>query len=167
MSVNSVLTGLPPSYGPLAANNSQTAKSGALAKELPGRPFNKTDLPQVTGAEAQIAGQDSPTTGGDPTHVGPLQSVLERALREGGAAAGRSASGSSGSPGGGSSAGIALYQRISQYGNSESSMSALLKSWNEIVQGGQIADSAVATFAKTLSQNETLGLQSSVLDLTA
>ena len=73
----------------------------------------------------------------------------------------------SGPPGMQSSPGIALYQRVSQYGDNESSASALLKNWNDIMQGGRDADSAVAGFAKALSQNETLGYESGVLDLTA
>jgi hypothetical protein len=80
---------------------------------------------------------------------------------------GRSTDETPGSPGDRSPPGIALYQRVSQYGNNESSTSALLKNWNDIVQGGHDADSAVAGFAKALSQNETLGYEAGVIDLTA
>jgi hypothetical protein len=42
-----------------------------------------------------------------------------------------------------------------------------LKSWDNIMQGGQEPDGAVAAFAKTLSQYETSGYAESVLDITA
>ena len=66
-----------------------------------------------------------------------------------------------------SSPGIAVYQRVSQYGNNEPSTSALLKRWNSIMQSGGNVDGAAADFAKALAQNETPGLGSGVLDLTA
>ena len=166
MSVNSVLTGLPPSYRPLSGNNSQSARPAAAAKELRERSFARAGASQVTSAAVDGATQDASGTGGDPTDV-RFQSTLEQALHEGSATAGRSSSGTSGSPGGLSSAGIALYQRVSQYGNNEPRTSALLKSWNTIMQGGQDADAAAATFAKALSQNEAPGSESGVLDLTA
>ena len=166
MSVNSVLTGLPPSYNPLSRNNAPTARPAAAATGLREKSFGKSSAARVTSAALDGATPDATVTADDPTDV-RFQSTLEQALHEGSATAGRSSSGTSGSPGGLSSAGIALYQRVSQYGNNEPRTSALLKSWNTIMQGGQDADAAAATFAKALSQNETPGSESGVLDLTA
>jgi hypothetical protein len=80
---------------------------------------------------------------------------------------GRSTDETSESPGTQSSAGIALYQRVSQYGSYEPRTSALLKSWNNIMSDGQTADGAAAAFAKALSQHEAPGSEAGVLDLTA
>jgi hypothetical protein len=168
MSVNSVSTGLLPSYGPLSGNSSQTAKSAALAAEFPDKTAPQPDRSQVTGTDSDGARQDASAAPGNATGADPFQSTLEQTLREGQATAGNStASETSGSLGGRSSPAIALYQRISQYGNNEPSTSALLKRWNSIMQSGQGADSAAASFAKALSQNETPGLESGVVDLTA
>src|ERR1700744_4909879 len=103
MSVNSVLPGLPPSYGTLSGSNSQTAKPAAFAKELPEKTFA------------------TPTGNGDPTDDGHFQSELDEALRAAGATAGRTASGTSESSSGQTSAAIALYKRVSQIGNDEPS----------------------------------------------
>jgi hypothetical protein len=168
MSVNSVSTGLLPSYGPLSGNSSQNAKSAVLAAKFPDKTSTQANSPQVTGSEADGARQSASATTGNAADTDQFQSTLEQKLREGRASAGSSAaSGTSDSLLGQSSPGIALYQRISQYGNSEPSTSALLKRWNSIMQSGQSADSAAAAFAKALSQNETPGLESGVVDLTA
>jgi hypothetical protein len=164
MSVNSVLTGLPPSYNLRSDNNSQSARSAALAQELRQKTFAKADASQVTDAEVDGAKQDPSATSGDP---GQFQSTLEQALREGPVTAGRPTSGRSESLGGHPAPGIALYQRVSQYGNNEPSNSALLQSWNKIMQGGRDADTAAAAFARLLSQNGMPGSESGVLDLTA
>lgn len=163
MSVKSVSTGLPPYYSPLSGNTSPTAKPAALAKQLPESTFAKTD---VTSAD-DGATRGAFVTGGDTNGV--FQRTLEQELREGGTTAGarRSTDTASGSPAGRSSPGIALYQRISQYGNNEPATSALLKSWNNVMQGGRDADSAAAAFAKALAQNEVLASTPGVLDLTA
>ena len=166
MSVNSVLTGLPPSYNPRSSNSSPTARPAAAAKELREKSFARTGASRVTSAEVDGATQDASVTSGDATDV-QFHSTLEQALHEGAATAGRPSSSASEPPGGQSPAGIALYQRVSQYGNHEPRTSALLKSWNTIMQGGPDADTAAATFAKALSQSETPGSESGVLDLTA
>ena len=171
MSVNSVSAGLLPSYGALSGNNSQTAKSVVFAKELPEQTSTPADGPQVTTARANDAtgngGSAAKSGYGGLTDDSQFQSELEQARRADAAAAGRSASEPSGARGGQTSAGIALYKRISQIGHDEPSASALLKRWNSIMQSGQSADSAAASFAKALSQNETPGLESGVVDLTA
>ena len=168
MSVNSVSTGLLPSYGTLSGNSSQNAKSAALAAEFPDKTSTQANPSQVTGSEADGARQSASATAGNAADTDQFQSTLEQTLREGRASAGSSAASStSDALLGQSSPGIALYQRISQYGNNEPSTSALLKRWNSIMQSGQSADSAAASFAKALSQNETPGLESGVVDLTA
>ena len=151
MAVHSVSNGLPPSYS-VSGNISPTARSAAIAKGLPGQSFAKAN--------------PSPFTGGKESTDTEFQSTLEQELREGTATAGRSASESSGSPASQSSAAIALYQRVSQYGNNEPQTSALLKSWTTIMQGGDDADSAAAAFAKALSQSGAPGSEAGVLDLT-
>jgi hypothetical protein len=166
MSVNSVLTGLPPSYNPRSSNSSPTARPAAAAKELREKSFARTGASRVTSAEVDGPTQDAPVTSGDATDV-QFHSTLDQALHEGAATAGRSSSSASEPPGGQSPAGIALYQRVSQYGNNEPQTSALLRTWNTIMQGGPDADTAAATFAKALSQSETPGSESGVLDLTA
>jgi hypothetical protein len=167
MSVNSVLSGFLPSYGPLSGNSSQNAKPGAGAKAFPEQTPPNPDTAQATGDELESTAQSASSTSSDSTDAGQFESTLEQTLRQGGATTASSASGSSTSSGGRSSAAIAAYQRISQYGNNEPSTSALLKRWNSIMQEGNDADGAAASFAKLLAQNETPGLESGVIDLTA
>ena len=165
MSVHSVLSGLPPAYNLLSGSNSRSAKSATLAKEPPEKTFPEADVDQATSARVRDVAQNATATSEAPG--GLFHSTLEQARRQNRATAANSTSGASGSPDGQSSRGIALYQRIKQYGNNEPSTSALLKSWNNIMQGGQAADSAAAAFAKALAQNQALGSESGVLDLTA
>jgi hypothetical protein len=157
MSVNSVSTRLPPSYTPLTGSNSPSARSTAAAQGLRQKSFAGSNTYRTT---------DASVTNGDATDV-RFESTLEDRLQQGAATAGKSTGGTSGSSGGQSSPGIALYQRVSQYGNSEPRTSALLASWNNIMKGGDGADGAAAAFAKALSQNETPGSESGVIDLTA
>jgi hypothetical protein len=166
MSVNSVSTRLPPSYSPVSGSNSQAAKSAAAAQELRQKSIARANAYRTTGATVEDAAQDASAASGDPTDV-HYQSTLEETLQQGAATARKSTEGASGSPGSESSPGIALYRRVSQYGNSEPRTSALLKSWNNIMQSGQAADGAAAAFAKALSQHETPGFGSGVIDLTA
>lgn len=167
MSVNSVLPGLLPYYGPLSGNGSQNAKATARAKDFPEQTSVTADPSQVTGAETDRATQDTATTNDGSPGGGPFQSTLEQALREGRTTATSTSSAASETLSELPSPGIAIYQRVSQYGNSEPSASALLKRWNNIMQSGSGADGAAADFAKALAQNETPGLDSGVLDLTA
>ena len=171
MSVNSVSTGLLPSYGALSGNNSQTAKSAAFAKELPEKASAPADGPQVTTARASDApenGGSAPKPGyGAPTDDSQFQSELEQARRASTAGSGRSASGTAGSRGGQTSAGIALYKRISQIGNDEPSASALLKRWNSIMQSEQDADNTATVTSQAFAQNGATRFESGILDLTA
>jgi hypothetical protein len=157
MVVNSVSTGVSPSYGLRSGDNSQTARPAALAKDFSERSF---------AAEVDAA-RDASATHSDAIDVGQAQSTLERARRQAEAAAERATDKTSESPGGRPAPGIALYERISQYDTGAPSTSTLLRSWNEMMQGGQGTESAAAAFAKALSQNETLGFESGILDLTA
>ena len=168
MSVNSVLPGLLPSYGPLSGNGSQNAKATARAKDFPEQTSVTADPSLVTGTEADGTARDTSTTNDGSSAAGPFQSTLEQALRQGQATAAASPSSTtSEAPSESPSRAIAAYQRVSQYGSSEPSTSALLKRWNNIMQTGSGTDGAAADFAKALAQNETPGLESGVLDLTA
>lgn len=157
MVVNSVLTGLSPSYGPRSGDPSKTAKPAAPGKDVPKSAF---------AAEVDAA-RDASAPDTNAPDAGQTQSTLERARRQAEAAAESPRGEAAGSPGERNAPGIALYARISQYDNGGPSSSTLLKSWNEIMRSGQDAEGAAAAFAKTLSQNETLGLESGILDLTA
>jgi hypothetical protein len=159
MSVKSVSTGLQPYYGPLSGIHSQT-------EGVQDRTFADARDSRVTEAAAASATQDASVTSSDAADLWGFHASVERDLRDNGATA-QGSNGASGAPDGRSSPGIALYQRVSQYGGNEPSASALLKSWNDIVHGGQDAESGVAEFAKALSRNETLGFEAGVLDLTA
>jgi hypothetical protein len=171
MSVNSVSAGLLPSYGALSGNNSQTAKSVAFAKELPEKTSAPADGPQVTTARANDAsgngGSAAKAGYGGPTGDSQFQSELEQARRSDGAAAGSSASEPSGSRGGQTSAGIALYKRISQIGHDEPSASALLKRWNSIVQSEQDTDNTTAATSQAFARTGATRFESGILDLTA
>jgi len=160
MSVKSVSTGLQPYYGPLPGINSQPAG-------IQDRTFAEARASQVAGAEVASATQDASVTRSDAAGLWGFQTSVDRDPGESGTTAGRSTGGASESPAGRSPPGIALYQRVSQYGSNEPSASALLKSWNDIVHGKEDAETGVAAFAKALSQNDTLGFESGVLDLTA
>jgi hypothetical protein len=157
MVVNSVLTSLSPSYGLRPGDNPQTAKPVALAKDPRERSFTA----------AVDAARSASTPNSNAADVGHVHSTLGRAPQQAETAAESLSGETSESPGSRSAPGIALYQRISQYDNSKPSTSTLLKSWNEIMQGGQDTESAAAALAKTLSQDETLGFESGILDITA
>ncbi len=159
MTVNSVTTGLRPPSNSLFSGNSRTARSGAPS-------FTSAGPSQAAGADIKSVAPDTSVPGSDAADF-QFRSNFERAPREEGSPSESSSSGTTGSIGGRSSPGIALYQRINQYGNSKPSTSALLESWNNIMQGGQDTDSAATAFAKRLLQNETPGSESGVIDLTA
>lgn len=167
MSVNSVLPGLLPSYGPLSGNGSQNAKVAARAKEFPDQTSVNADPSRTTGAAVDSVAPATSATSDGSGGTAAFQSTLEQALRQGGGTTGNTASATSDVLSGLPSPGIAAYHRISQYGNSEPTTSALLKRWNNIMQSGNGADSAAADFAKLLAQNETPGLDSGVIDITA
>jgi hypothetical protein len=153
MSVTPVLPDRPTPYHPISGNNSQRGKFAALSPDRAAAPTDRQ-----SAAEAGYAG---------PTDVSQFQSALAQALRADEATASGSASTTSESDGSQSSAGIALYKRISQIGNSEPSASELLRSWNSIMQSGQDpGDSEAATF-KALLQSGTPEFGSGIIDVTA
>jgi hypothetical protein len=159
MSVNSVSTGLPPSNSVLSGNNSRIGKSAAAS-------FAQANSAQAAAADAYGATRDAPAPDNDAGDF-QFQGGWGQVRRDGSAPAENSTGGAAESTGGRSSPGLALYQRVSGYGNSEPSTSALLERWNNIMQGGADTDSAATAFAKQLLQNETPGSESGVLDLTA
>jgi hypothetical protein len=167
MSVYSVLPGLQPSYGPLSGNASQNAKAAARAKDFPEQASVTGAPSQITGPEADGATPDSPALNGSSSSPGQFQGALELALQRGRTTAAETASAASAPLSELPLPGIAVYRRVSQYGNNETSTSALLERWNNIMQSGKGADGAAADFAKVLARHETPGLESGVIDLTA
>ena len=151
MSINPVSHSPLPYYGPLAAaHSSRTARPAASAHEAP----------DTTALEPAAAVSDTDQGG----HV---ESTLDRALRQARIATGASTSGES-SPGNGRYApAIGLYRRVSQYGDSGSSVSGLIKSWNDIVRDNQFEAAGVAGYVKAVAQNDAAALPSRVLHLTA
>jgi hypothetical protein len=149
MSVTSVLTGRTTPYPPISGNNAPSAKFATPAKQSQGNPATQA------GGYA------------DPADVTQFQSAWEQALRTDGATASGSTGGTSESDGNQSSAGIALYKRVSQIGNSEPSASELLKSWNDIMQSGQDAGDAGAATLQSLLQSGAPAFGTSILDVTA
>lgn len=147
MSVTSVVPDRPTPYRPISGN---TPQRGKFATTLaPNR------APPVEAAYA------------DPTDVSQFQSTLAQALRADEAAASGSTSTAAESDVSPSSAGIALYKRISQIGNSEPSASDLLRSWNSIMQSGQDPGNTGAATLKALLQNGAPAFGSGILDTTA
>jgi hypothetical protein len=152
MSVTSVLADRPTPYPSISGNNSQRGRFAPLSPE-------------------RVAATDRPATvesgSADPTEVNQFQSALEQARRADEAAASGSTSGTSESDGSQSSAGIALYERINQIGNSEPSTSELLRSWNSIMQSGQDPGETGSATLRALLQRGAPAFGSGVLDVTA
>jgi hypothetical protein len=177
MSVTSVLSRLPPYYGPLSGNTAQSEKFTGLAEQLREKTPNQADGSQlsiqVNGAAQDIAvtkdGRNVAEAGyAGHTDVSQFQSTLAQALRANGAPAGRPSSGASGSDRSQSSIGAALYKRVSQMGNNnDPTTSALLRSWNSIMQSGQDAGHAGVATSQVYLQHEGPTLESSTLHVTA
>ena len=152
MSVTSVLLDHPTPYPPISGDNPQRAKFAPLSRYPP----------------AATDRQSTVDTGhADPTDVSQFQGELAQALRGGTATASGSTTTDSEPGGSQSSAGIALYRRISQIANSEPSASELLRSWNSIMQSGQEAGDAAAATLKALLQSGTPAFGSGIIDVTA
>ena len=153
MSVTSVLPDRPTPYRPVSANTSQRGKfATALA------PDRAAPTDRQGTVEAGYA---------DPTDASQFQSALAQALRTDEATASAAKSGTSESDVSPSSAGIALYRRVSQIGNSEPSASQLLRSWNSIMQSGQDPGDAGSATLQTLLQSGAPAYGSGILDVTA
>jgi hypothetical protein len=149
MSVTSVLPDRPTPYHPISGNSPQRGKFATLS------PDRAPPTDRQGTAEAGYA------------DVSQFQSTLAQALRADEATASGPTSGTSASGGSQSFAGIALYKRINQIGNSESSPSELLRSWNSIMQSGQDpGDTGTATLQAFL-QSGTPAFGSAILDVTA
>jgi hypothetical protein len=177
MSVTS-LRNLPPFYGPDSGNNSQSAKFAGLAERLRERTNTNANGPQATSIQDKPVAHDYAVTKqgegvvragyADPTDASHVQSAFAQALRANGVAGGSPTSGNSGSQGNQSSRGTALYRLVSQMGNSDPSTSALLKSWNSIMQSGRDAGDAGAGALQDSLRSEPSVLESgSSLHLTA
>lgn len=173
MSVTLVLPGLPPSYGPLSGNNSQSAKVGARAEQLQRETTTQAVGSQRAGTRATQGsavtkgGNDELEAGyADPANVNQFQSALLQA-RITGATAASSAGGTSASNSNQSSIGTALYKRISQMGGTDPSTSALLRSWNSIMQSGQDPGDAGAATLQAVLQRGAPAFRSRILDVTA
>jgi len=153
MSINPVSRSLVPSYGPLAAaSSSLTAGSPALANGAAG---TTTLRETVIPAAGPIGDQ-----GGQP------DSVLDAVLRQARVAAGTSTNEESNSGSDRYAPAIGLYRRVSQYSDDKSTVSGLMKSWNDIVRENQFEDAGVAGHVKAVAQNDALALPSRVLHLT-
>jgi len=152
MSVTSVLPDRPTPYHPISGSNSQRAKFATLA------PNRAAPTDRQGTVESGYA---------DPTDVSQLQSALAQALRADEATASGSANTTSEADVSQSSAGIALYRRVSQIGNSEPSTSELLRSWNSIVQSGQDPGDAGAATLQALLRTGAPAFGSSIIDVTA
>jgi hypothetical protein len=153
MSVTSVLPDRPTPYRPISGNTSQRGKFTAALSPDRAAPTDRQGT-----VEAGYA---------DPTDVSQFQSALAQALRADEATASGANSGTSESVVSQSSAGIAVYKRVSQIGNSEPSTSELLRSWNSIMQSGQDPGDAEAATLKALLQSGAPGFGSGILDITA
>ena len=81
-------------------------------------------------------------------------------------ATGTATSGESNSRGDRNAPAIGLYRRISQYSEDPSSVSGLMKSWNDIVRENQFEEPGVAEHVKAVAQNDAVALPSRVLHLT-
>ena len=153
MSVTSVVPDRPTPYRPISGNASQR---GRFATTL------SPDRAAPTDRQGTVAAGYA-----DPTDVSQFESALAQALRTDEATASGPTSGTSESDGNPSSAGIALYKRVSQIGNSEPSASELLRSWNSIMQSGQEPGDAGAATLQALLRSGTPAFGSSIIDVTA
>ena len=153
MSVTSVVPDRPTPYRPISGN---TPQRGKFATPL------SPDRATPTDRQGTVAAGYA-----DPTDVSQFESALAQALRADEATASGSTSTTSESDVSQSSAGIALYRRVSQIGNSEPSASDLLRSWNSIMQSGQDPGDAGTATLQALLRSGTPAFGSSIIDVTA
>ena len=153
MSVTSVVPDRPTPYRHISGN---TPQRGKFATTL------SPDRATPTDRQGTVAAGYA-----DPTDVSQFESALAQALRADEATASGSTSTTSESDVSQSSAGIALYRRVSQIGNSEPSASELLRSWNSIMQSGQDPGDAGAATLHALLRSGTPAFGSSIIDVTA
>ena len=153
MSVTSVLPDRPTPY-PLISGN--TPQRGKFASTL------APDRAAPTDRQGTVAAGYA-----DPSDASQFESALAQALRTDETTASGSTSTTSEPDVSQSSAGIALYRRVSQIGNSEPSASELLRSWNSIMQSGQDPGDAGAATLQALLRSGTPAFGSSIIDVTA
>jgi hypothetical protein len=164
MSVTSLL---PPFYGPDPGSNAQgagraerlrertsTTTNGSLATSIEGKPVTRDSALTKEGGGVVQAGY------ADPADASHLQSAFAQALRANRVAGGSATSGTSGSQGNQSSRGTALYRLVSRMGNSDPSTSALLKSWNSIMQSGREGGDAETGALQSSLQSEASAFES-------
>jgi hypothetical protein len=166
MSIRPTSNFLLPLYGPLAGNSPPAAKSAALAREVAGNASREAVIPAMEPG-SPTSGRDAAAADANGDPDGNVKSGLETALRQGRIAAGSSTGASSNFASARYVPAIGLYRRVSQYGDSGPSVSSLMKSWNDIVSQTQLEDADVARHVKAVAQNDSLGLQSGILHLTA
>jgi hypothetical protein len=166
MSIRPTSNFLLPFYGPLAGNSHPAAKSAALSQEAAEKASREAVTP-ATVPGSPTSARDAPAADSNGTPDGNVESSLERALRQGRVAAGNSTGESSNLASARHAPAIGLYRRVSQYGDSGPSVSSLMKSWNDILSQTQLEDTDVASHVKAVAQNDSLGLQSGILHLTA
>ena len=153
MSVTSVVPDRPTPYRPISGNAPQRGKFATALSP---------DRAAPTDRQGTVAAGYA-----DPTDVSQFESALAQALRADETTASGPTSTTSEPDVNQSSAGIALYRRVSQIGNSEPSASELLRSWNSIMQSGQEPGDAGAATLQALLRSGTPAFGSSIIDVTA
>ena len=166
MSIRPTSNFLLPLYGPLAGNSPPAAKSASPVQEAAEQTSREAVIP-ATGLGSPTSGRDARAADSNGEPDGNVESSLERALRQGRVASGNSTGEESNFTGARYAPAIGLYRRVSQYGDSGPSVSSLMKSWNDIVSQTQLEDADVVSHVKAVAQNDSLGLQSGILHLTA
>lgn len=159
MSINPVSRNLLPYRSPSAAANSSAA---ATSSSTVGTAALAIDAPDTT------ARQDTPTpaTRSNSERDGQPESAFDIALRQTRISTGTSTEEASTFASDRYRPAIGLYQRVSKYSDDRTSVSGLTKSWNDIVRENQFDAAGVASYVKTVAQNDALALPSSVLHLT-
>jgi hypothetical protein len=169
MSVNSISSGLLPSYAPFSGNNSQKPTFPALPE-----PSQQTTTTAGTDESLSVDGGSQ------------AESSLAQALRAE-RAAGKAPNRGSGSAGGRPAGGAALYKLVSRIGQNEisrtesrmvggdPSAAALLRNWSSIMATGQVGSEAGGTAGlqsfqqpdASFFQNEPSTFESSSFHVTA
>ena len=167
MALTSISTSLVSPRRALSGEPSRSAQPIVRARQSTGESSAEVQLSHLTGAPADAVPQDS----GEPRHSAvegtDFQGSLDEALRQGRASFGGATDATSEPSSARPLPGIAVYQRVSQYGSNDPSSSMLLQRWNSIMQSGKEADATVADLAQALARREAAGHESGVLDLTA
>lgn len=178
MSMNSIGSyGPPPSFGPLLGNGAPGAKFGAIAAQLQEETVTEKNGAQVTTIQTPNGPHEIAVTMNgtslveagyaDPLAVNQFKSALSQALQAAASASPGSASGTTGSVGSQSSAGAAIYQLINQLGNNDPSTSALLGSWNSMMQSGGDTGAAQSSSLQAFLKSEVPAFESGAINVSA